>query len=67
MVETGDIAAGLASGVSRCSALQSSLDKVEQSMIRKVGFIGLGRHSGEKLSIRSLSALARWQCSRALP
>jgi hypothetical protein len=30
MVETGGIAAGLASGVSRCSALQSSLDKVEQ-------------------------------------
>ena len=47
MVETGDIAAGLGSGVSRCSALQSSLDKVEQSMIRKVGFIGPGRHNGK--------------------
>lgn len=46
MVETGGIAAGLGSGVSRCSALQSSLDKVEQG--------GLG---GRRLHLLFLSRL----------
>jgi len=66
MVETGAIAAGLGSGVSRWIGVKSSLDKVEQSVIRKVRFIGLGRHSGKNYQ-GSLSVLTCGQCSRALP
>jgi 3-hydroxyisobutyrate dehydrogenase-like beta-hydroxyacid dehydrogenase len=49
------IAAGLGGGFTRCAALQSSLDKIEQSVIRKVGFIGLGT-MGKPMAIKIAKA-----------